>query len=122
MTMINHRTLVWTGILVSASLLLGCGKPACKNDALLGLPSPDGALIAFVFHRHCAAPAAVTTQVSVMSFHESLHDETGNVLSVPDEQPVKISWRGPHELAVTGFKNPVYQRTEPIHSVVIKYP
>jgi hypothetical protein len=122
LAMTNHRAWVWMAILVSSSVLLGCGKPACQNDALLGLPSPDGALIVFVFRRHCAAPAAVSTQVSVIGFHESLHDEPGNILSVPDEQAVKVSWRGPHELAVTGFKNPIYQRTEPIHSVVIKYP
>ncbi len=112
----------FAAILLTLLMLPGCGGPACVNEVLSGWPSPDGTLIAFIYHRRCGAAAEVSTHVSVISYHESLHNETGNVLAASGEQPVKVSWRGPKELAISGFKNPLYQRAEPIHSVAVEYP
>jgi hypothetical protein len=110
-----------TAISLTLSTVAGCSRPECKNDALYGLPSPDGAFIAFVFQRTCEQPHGVSTQVSLMPFHESLRNEPGNVLSVPGTQPVKVAWRGPRTLFVTGFEGATYQRTQPIDSSRIDY-
>jgi hypothetical protein len=109
-------------ILLSSTPLIGCNKAACENEVLQGKPSPDGALIAFVYFRRCGSSQETTTHVAVISFHDSLRNEPGNVLAVGRAQPVKILWRGPKELEVGGFTDPTYQRTAPIDSVAIKYP
>jgi len=98
-----------------------CSRTQCTNQAFYGLPSPDGKFIAFIFHRTCAAPARVTTEVSLMPFHESLRNEPGNVLAVAGEQPVKVSWHGPTTLLVTGFTDPTFRRIEPLDSVALEY-
>lgn len=98
-----------------------CSHPECKNEALYGLPSPDGAFIAFVFQRTCEQPHGVSTQVSLMPFHESLRNDPGNVLSVAGVQAVKVAWRGPRTLFVNGFEGATYQRTQPMDSIRIDY-
>jgi hypothetical protein len=108
-------------ILFACAVIGACAQPACDQQVTHAAPSPDGANIAFVFRRACAAPRGVSTQVSVVPYTESLRDDTGNVLALRDEQPVKISWQGPKTLVVSGFKDPLYQRNEPIHSVVIGF-
>jgi len=108
-------------ILFALSMAAACSHPKCQNEAFYGLPSPDGAFIAFVFHRTCESPAAVSTQVSLLPFHESLRNDPGNVLSVAGRQPVKVAWRGAHVLFVTGFENASYQRTQSIDSIRIEY-
>jgi hypothetical protein len=111
----------WPAVLLSASALLGCSQRACKNDVIFGMPAPDGAFIAFVFHRSCAGSSAVSTQVSIIASRDSLRNETGNVLVVPDLQPIKISWRSPKQLLVSHFRDPIYQRTQPLDSVVVEF-
>lgn len=108
-------------MLAALATVAGCSHPECKNAALYGLPSPDGAFIAFVFQRTCGQPPGVSTQVSLMPFHESLRNDPGNVLSVAGTQPVKVAWRGPRTLFVTGFESATYQRTQPIDSIRIDY-
>ena len=103
------------------AVLIACSEPACENTVLVGKPSPDGALIAFVYNRRCGS-ARESTDVSVIGFHDSLRDQTGNVLSVGAAQPVKVSWLGPKELQISGFVNPFFKRTEPIDSVTLAYP
>lgn len=103
-----------------------CSRTQCTNEAFYGLPSPDGRFIAFIFHRTCAAPAGaaparMTTEVSLMPFHESLRNEPGNVLAVAGEQPVKVSWHGTRALLVTGFTDPTFRRLEPLDSVALEY-
>jgi hypothetical protein len=102
-------------------LLAGCSGGACKNEVVSGLPSPDGAAIAFVFHRSCGTPAEVSTDVSIIAFRDSLHDGPGNVLVVPDEQPVKVSWQSPKKLLVTGFSNPTHQQAQQIDSITAEF-
>jgi len=104
-----------------ASSIAGCSGTHCANAAYFGLPSPDGASIAFIFHRTCTAPASVTTEVSLLPFHESLHADPGNVLIVPGEQPVKVTWHGAKVLSVSGFKNATLQRSQPLDSIAIEY-
>ena len=94
-------------ILLGAVWMGGCQGPQCENEAFYGLPSPDGASIAFVFHRRCSADKAVTTDVTVLDFHSPLRNEPGNVLTVGNEQPVRVSWVGARRLVVTGFEEPV---------------
>lgn len=107
--------------LLGAAWIAGCKGPQCENQAFYGLPSPDGASIAFVFHRRCAAQPAVTTDVTVFDFHSPLRNEPGNVLAVGDEQPVRVSWLGPHQLVVGGFKEPVYRRNRQVGSIAIEF-
>jgi hypothetical protein len=109
-----------TGILLCALWIGGCRGPKCENEAFYGLPSPDGASIAFVFHRKCAAKVT-TTDVTVLDFHSPLRNEPGNVLAVGNEQPVRVSWLGPHKLAVTGFAEPIYRRNPAVGSITIEF-
>jgi hypothetical protein len=113
--------LLGASFLLSSGGLLGCTEPTCKNEAIQGLPSPDGAAIAFVFRRSCGAPPTVSTHVSIMAIHQSLRNDAGNVLVVGNEQPVKISWQSPKKLVVTGFKDPTYQRTQPLDSITVEF-
>lgn len=99
---------------------MGCGGPKCSNEAFYGLPSPDGGAIAFVFHRRCEA-ARTRTDVSVMEYHGKLQNTPGNVLSVGEEQPVRVSWLGPNTLLVTGFKDPVLLRNQHVGSFSIEF-
>jgi hypothetical protein len=112
---------VYTLMLLGALALGGCKGPQCENQAFFGLPSPDGASIAFVFHRRCAANKTITTDVTVLDFHSPLRNEPGNVLAVGNEQPVRVSWLGPHQLVVTGFVEPIYRRNSQAGSITIKF-
>jgi hypothetical protein len=108
-------------ILLGALWLGGCKGPQCENEAFYGLPSPDGASIAFVFHRRCAADKTVTTDVTVLDFHSPLRNEPGNVLAAGNEQPVRVSWLGPDKLVVTGFAEPIYRRNSRVGSITIEF-
>jgi hypothetical protein len=111
----------YTLMLLGAAGIGGCKGPQCENEAFFGLPSPDGASIAFVFHRKCAENNAITTDVTVLDFHSPLRNEPGNVLTVGNEQPVRVSWLGPHKLVVTGFKEPVSRRNARVGSITIEF-
>jgi hypothetical protein len=113
--------LLGASFLLGLGGMLGCTGSTCKNEVIQGLPSPDGAAIAFVFHRSCGAPPTVSTHVSIMAIHRSLHNDAGNVLVVGNEQPVKISWQSPKKLVVTGFKDPTYQRAQPMDSITVEF-
>ena len=121
----GRRTGMHLAVSVCLASSAACSRTQCATQAFYGLPSPDGKFIAFIFHRTCAAPpsapAAVTTEVSLMPFHESLRNEAGNVLAVPGEQPVKVSWHGATTLLVTGFTDPTYHRLEPLDSISIEF-
>jgi hypothetical protein len=110
-----------TAVLLCALWIGGCRGPKCENEAFYGLPSPDGASIAFVFHRKCAAKVAVTTDVTVLDFHSPLRNEPGNVLAVGNEQSVRVSWLGPRKLLVTGFAEPIYRRNPAVGSITIEF-
>src|SRR5260370_6633660 len=81
---------VYTLMLLGALGIGGCKGPQCENKAFFGLPSPDGASIAFVFYRKCAPKMDITTDVTVLDFHNPLRNEPGNVLAVGNEQPVRV--------------------------------
>jgi hypothetical protein len=104
-----------------ASASGGCTGPQCENKAFFGLPSPDGTSIAFVFYRKCAPKMDITTDVTVLDFHSPLRNEPGNVLAVANEQPVRVSWLGPHKLVVTGFVEPIYRRNSRVGSITIEF-
>jgi hypothetical protein len=117
----RDRRCASTVILLCALWVGGCKGPQCENEAFYGLHSPDGASIAFVFHRKCAAKVTVTTDVTVLDFHSPLRNDPGNVLAVANEQPVRVSWLGPHKLAVAGFVEPVYRRNIRVGSITIEF-
>ncbi len=110
-----------TIILSTACLTAACARSSCENRAFYGLPSPDGRYIAFIFHRTCPAPEGITTQVSLMPFHESLRGDPGNVLAVAGEQPVKVSWLGATVLSVSGFHDPAFRREGPIDGISVAF-
>src|SRR3982074_1577450 len=87
---LRNRAVVRAAILLGALGFGGCKGPKCENEAFFGLPSPDGASIAFVFHRKCAETKDITTDVTVLDFHSPLRNEPGNVLAVGSEQPVRV--------------------------------
>jgi hypothetical protein len=106
---------------LSAFLVVGCTQSPCENNVVSGLPSPDGADIAFVFRRSCGTPSGWGTDVSVIDMHRSLRSGPGNVLVVGGEQPVKVSWRGPKRLLVTGFRGPIHLQDPQVNSVTIEF-
>jgi hypothetical protein len=108
-------------MLLGALGIAGCKGPQCENNAFFGLPSPDGASIAFVFYRKCAPKMDITTDVTVLDFHSPLRNEPGNVLAVGKEQPVRVSWLGPDKLVVSGFVEPIYLRNSRVGSVTIEF-
>lgn len=112
---------VLAGIVSAALMTTACTRPACENQAFYGLPSPDGRYIAFIFHRTCPAPEGVTTQVSLLPFHESLRGDSGNVLGVAGKQDVKVSWHGPKILSVSGFDHAGFRREGPIDGIGIEF-
>ena len=63
----------------------------------------------------------ITTDVTVLDFHNPLRNEPGNVLAVGNEQPVRVSWLGPHKLVVTGFVEPIYRRNSRVGSITIEF-
>jgi len=112
---------VHTLMLLGALGIGGCKGPQCENNAFFGLPSPDGTSIAFVFYRKCTPKMDITTDVTVLDFHSPLRNEPGNVLAVGNEQPVRVSWLGPHKLVVTGFTEPIYRRDTQVGSITIEF-
>ena len=112
---------VYALMLLGALGIGGCTGPQCENNAFFGLPSPDGTSIAFVFYRKCTPKMDTTTDVTVLDFHSPLRNEPGNVLAVANEQPVRVSWLGPHKLAVTGFVEPIYRRNTRVGSITIEF-
>lgn len=104
-----------------AWLTAACTRSSCVNQAFYGLPSPDGRTIAFIFHRRCAAPEGVSTQVSLIPFHDSLRGDPGNVLGAAGEQPVMVSWHGPTTLWVTGFQAASFTREGPLEGIRIEF-
>jgi len=116
-----RRLGIRAAILPGVALMAACGGPQCKNEAFFGLPSPDGASIAFVFHRICTGKGGVTTDVSILDSHTPLRNAPGNVLSVGNEQPVRAAWLGPKTLRVAGFTEPVYRRDQQVGSYTIEF-
>jgi len=110
---------VW-GIVLAAACA-GCARPHCANQAFFGLPSPDGASIAFVFHRRCEAGTRITTDVSVLDSRSPLRDEPGNIFSVQGEQPVRVAWLSRTSLLVTNFAEPPLERRPRLGSIDIQY-
>jgi hypothetical protein len=118
--MMEHRIGSLTAAIGVLAALAACSRQSCLNEATIGLPSPDGARIAYVFHRTCGG-APMTTHVSVISLPNSLRNETGNVLTVAGDQPVKIAWRSPTNLHVTGFVEPEYELDHPLGPVTVEF-
>jgi hypothetical protein len=117
----NRRCTLRAAAALSAFLIVGCTESPCENNVVSGVPSPDGADIAFVFRRSCGTPTGSSTDVSVIDMHRSLRSGPGNVLVVGDEQAVKVSWRGPKRLLVTGFKGPIRLQNPRVDSVTIEF-
>jgi hypothetical protein len=99
----------------------GCSGPECTNQVRNGLPSPDGHFIAFVYYRRCSGDPHVSTNVSVMNFRESLRNKPGNVLIAAGEQDVKVSWANPRRLMMMSFKDPTYERADPMDAMTFDY-
>jgi len=108
--------------LLAAMQLAACSRTVCQNEIIQASPAPDGAAIAFVFDHTCSPQGGVSTQVSLIALHDALRDGTGNILALSDKQPVKIAWRGPKQLIVTGFQNPAFQIDKPLGSVTVEFP
>jgi hypothetical protein len=106
---------------ISALAVLGCSGPPCVNEVVRGLPSPDAADIAFVFHRACGNVPGTDTNVSVIGLHSSLRAGPGNVLIVGDDQPVKVTWLGPKRLSVTNFKGPVQFENSLVAGITVEF-
>jgi hypothetical protein len=116
-----------TAALIALTALLGtltggCAKTACDKQVLYAAPAPDGAAIAFVYRRSCGTPPVPSTHVALVPFNGSLHDAPGNVLALPGEQAVKIAWRSPTQLVVTGFNNPVISKSTAVGAIRIEFP
>lgn len=57
------------------------GPPACGNDFVEAIPSPDGSKKIVVFQRSCGATTGFSTQASLLPATEALANSSGNVFS-----------------------------------------
>ena len=107
--------------MLGAFVIAGCTKPHCENDVIRGVPSQDGANIAFIFRRSCGTPTGSSTNVSVIEMHHSLRSGPGNVLVVGDEQALHVAWLGPRRLLIAGFQEPISLLSPQVDLVTIEF-
>jgi hypothetical protein len=114
----NRRTL--GALLLLTAWLVGCYRTDCEKRVIYAAPSPDGAVIAFIYRRDCGTQGA-GTHVSIVPFNASLRNEPGNVLALDGEQAVKVSWMSAKTLSVANFHDARYQLAAPLHSVAVEF-
>ncbi|WP_165857017.1 hypothetical protein [Marinobacter sp. JSM 1782161] len=84
------------------ALLSGCAD-LCSNEPIDAMASPDNALEAVVFERHCGATTGYATQVSIIQTGDKLPNEAGNVLSVEGQPSLELEWITPKQLLISGL-------------------
>jgi hypothetical protein len=107
-------------LLLLAAWLAGCSRADCEKQVLYAAPSPDGAVIAFIYRRACGTRGA-GTHVAIVPFNASLRNEPGNVLALDGDQAVKVSWLNAKTLSVANFHDPLYQLAAPLHAVAVEF-
>lgn len=81
--------------------MLECGS-ACTNADVLSVPSPSRSYRAIRFVRSCAAPAALSTHVSIIAMGQPLDDGAGNAFIVDGKADLALLWIGGRHLAISG--------------------
>ena len=112
---------LWAAAVLGVFVIAGCTKTQCENDVIRGMPSPDGANIAFVFRRSCGTTTGSSTNVSVIDMRHPLRSGPGNVLVIGDEQAIHVAWLGPRRLLVAGFKEPISLLNPQVDLVTIEF-
>jgi hypothetical protein len=102
------RGLAWKGGVIIVILLLllivlwanlnSMITENCTNRIVSEVPSPDGKIKAVIFQRNCGIDTAVSTQVSLLPFSETLTNRKGNLFMAEGNARrvgVSIVWKSP---------------------------
>jgi hypothetical protein len=96
-------------ILALLAITTACGR--CENDIVSETQSPGGQWKIVIFQRACGATTGFSTQVSVLESAATLGSDGGNVFIADDNHgvvslkldhtlPLKVSWKGDHDLEI----------------------
>ena len=85
-------------IILSPLLLAGCDM--CGNEISQTTISPSGELKAVAFNRNCGATTGNNTQISIISAHRPLPDDSGNLFIMDAEAIVRMTWSSENSLKV----------------------
>jgi hypothetical protein len=107
--------------ILMAAPLSGCVS-SCENEVVSTIASPSGKTSAVVFGRNCGATTGFNTQVSIVDADGGIPGDSGNVLIVDQEVPLKISWASDNELSIAGSgKTRVFKQEASVNGVRIRY-
>jgi hypothetical protein len=76
-------------------------SPKCELSELDTRSSPDGEIVASVFHKNCGATADYITGVALRRAGQSFTDESSNVvLVIEDTVSIEVRWAGDNKLEI----------------------
>ena len=79
-----------------------------------------------LFQRDCGATTDFSTQISIISDHEDLSNDGGNIFVTeghPNENDIEIKWLSPTKLAIRNIlpKNEIYKKELKFNNIQIIY-
>ena len=90
--------------LTAAMAVLSCGPVSggdtCENTSQTQVPSPDGALRAWVFIRSCGATTLNSVHVSILPASDAVPDQAGNTFVHEPVGGVRVAWPSPREVSI----------------------
>jgi hypothetical protein len=109
--------------LAAALTALSCGGgDVCENTSLAEIPSPDGALRAWVFIRSCGATTLNSVHVSVLPASAPAPVEAGNTFVREPVAAVLVEWPAEDALLISHELGGNVSRQEPeVAGVAVSY-
>lgn len=101
-------------------------KDICSNEIVKELISPDNKTKVILFQRDCGATTDFSTQISIISAHEDLPNDGGNIFVTeghPNENDIEITWLSPTKLAIRNIlpKNEIHKKELKCNNIQIIY-
>lgn len=87
--------------LAAALAAVSCGGDACENTSQVEIPSPDGALRAWVFIRSCGITTLNSVHVSILPAGAPAPAEAGNTFVREPVAALQVKWSAPRELSIS---------------------
>jgi hypothetical protein len=93
----------WNVLALAAAIAgLSCGGgDLCENGSPTQIPSPDGALRAWMFIRSCGALTTNSVHVSILPAADPVPAEAGNTFAREPVAAVLVEWSGPRALSIS---------------------
>lgn len=87
---------------LASAALAGCVGPACDNEVIAEMRSPDGRHVATVFDRGCGATVSAIRVVALRDAASAFDGERdeGWVFVVKEWVPVEVHWEADGQLGV----------------------